>query len=488
VTTGLAVGLDLGTSGMKAVARDASGAVVARASAAYPTNRPSPGASEQEPRDWITATVSVAAQIRHATDHAPWSVIGLSGMLPTLVTVDAELVPVGPAVTWEDGRAEVEGDALRLAVGPFEMYTRTGQWVDGRYLLPMLARIARVDPARVAASTTLLGAKDYLFAWLTGELATDPSTAAGFGCFDLAIGSWDTAILGTARNLAGAALALPDVRPATSTAPLSAGAAEALGVPADVPVCLGAADSVLGAVGMGCGAPGDVAYVAGTSTIILGVTDRIVLDEQHRFLVTPMAEPECFGLEMDLLATGSAFRWLASLLELPDEATLLDLAASATSTDRPVFLPFVAPGEQGALWDPDVTGSLTGLHVGHTRADLARALVDGIVLESRRCLATLEENGFARGTVQVSGGSASAAWFRRQLADASGWDVVSSPGNQTDRSAAGAAQVAGASIGWSSRLAGERGERSVPDASASSYWTQAADRHESFLAAIRGTS
>jgi len=486
MTAGLAVGLDLGTSGMKAVALDSSGAVLARASASYATSRSEPGASEQDPRDWIAATVSVAQQIRSATDGAAWAVIGLSGMIPTLVTVDAALAPIGAAITWQDSRAETEGDALRLAIGPCDLYSRTGQWVDGRYLLPMLARLVRVEPDRVSASATLLGAKDFLFAWLTGELATDPSTATGFGCFDLAASAWDPAIVATAAELAGASLALPEVRPSSSTAPLCGTAAAALGVAAAVPVCLGAADSVLGAIGMGCSTPGDIAYVGGTSTIILGVTDAVVLDDQHRFLVTPMAEPGSYGLEMDLLATGGAFRWLAGLMGVADEASLMALAASTSSTDRPVFLPYVAPGEQGALWDPDLTGSITGLHVGHTQADIARALVDGIVIESRRCLATLEENGIDAGQVQVSGGSASDPWFRRQLADATGRVVVGTDGGETDRSAAGAAEVAAASIGWPSVLAVVDGERSAPDPAAAARWAAAADRHETFLAAVRG--
>jgi xylulokinase len=486
MTTRLAVGLDLGTSGLKAIALDESGAVVARGSAAYSTSRPEFGASEQDPHDWIAAVVAVAQQIRSATEDAPWAVIGLSGMIPTLVTVDGHLSPTGPAITWQDGRAEPEGDALRIAIGPCELYSRTGQWVDGRYLLPMLARLARVEPDRITRSTTLLGAKDYLFAWLTGEVATDPSTATGFGCFDLAQDAWDNAIVTAATDIAGVSLALPEVRPSASTSALTAAAAAALGVAAGVPVCLGAADSVLGAVGMGCHEPGDIAYVGGTSTIVLGVTDHIELDDQHRFLVTPMAASGRFGLEMDLLATGSAFRWLAGLMGIDDEAALLALAETSVVDDTPVFLPFVAPGEQGALWDPDLTGSVTGLHVGHTRADLARALVNGIVLESRRCLSTLEESGFGAGPLRVGGGSASSPWFRQQLADASGRVVISAGGGQTDRSAAGAAAVGAASMGWSVSLAAVDGEQSVPETVAAARWSDAADRHESFLTAIRG--
>ncbi len=482
--SGLAIGLDLGTSGMKAVALDPLGTVVARASAAYPTSRPEPGSSEQQPADWIDATIAIVGQIRAQTADAPWAVIGLSGMLPTLVTVDAEGDPVGPAITWEDARADNQGDSFREAVGPRTLYEETGQWVDGRYLLPMLHRLGIAEPSRIAGSTMLLGAKDYLFAWLTGCAATDPSTATGFGAYSLERGVWDESILAIAREIAGVSLALPEIRPSTHIESLGPRAAAALGLPEGVPVCLGAADSVLGAMGMGVTSPGDVAYVGGTSTIVLGVVDRVVLDDEHRFLVTPMVEADRWGLEMDLLATGAAFRWLAGVLGIADESTLLDLAARA-KPDVPVFLPYVAPGEQGALWEPDLTGTLHGLHVGHTAAEIARALVTGIVLESRRCLDTLADHGFERGPVRVSGGSASDPWFRQQLADATGRTVVTSGGTETDRSAAGAAHLAATAIGRQRGPSAPDRDSSVPVPATAGPWQSAMERHDSVLAAIR---
>jgi xylulokinase len=199
-------------------------------------------------------------------------------------------------------------------------------------------------------------AKDYLFAWLTGELATDPSTASGYGCYELEAGRWDATVLAMA-GLAVADLApegggpgLPTVRPSATCRPLRPDAAARLGC-APVPVVLGAADSVLGALGLGVRAPGEVAYLAGTSTVILGVTDRLVLDPAHRFLVTPLAEPGWWGVEMDLLATGSAITWLASLLgDGLTAAGLVELAAGIDPSRAPVLLPYLSPGEQGALW------------------------------------------------------------------------------------------------------------------------------------------
>ena len=473
MTEAVIVGFDLGTSGMKAVAINHAGEILARASAKYVTYRPESGASEQNPLDWIAATKEVTAAIVQATNSAPWSAIGLSGMLPTLVTVDENGKPIGSAITWEDGRAEAEGDELRRNIGEDVLYRRTGQWVDGRYLLPMLARLCTIEPDRVSHSTTLLGAKDFLYAWLTGKNVTDPSIATGFGCYDLNSGKWDEDVI-EEYSQKNTMLDLPEIVPSKTLHPLSASAADALGLTIGVPVCVGAADSVLGAIGMGANKPGDIAYVAGTSTIILGISDTPTYDAKHRYLITPMVDAGTWGLEMDLLATGSAIRWLSQMFNLDDEKDLLALAARSLDDRAPTFVPYVAPGEQGALWDPTLTGSILGIDLGHSQADIARGLIDGIVNESARCVQTLDAIGFDKyndDRLRVSGGSASDLWFRQQLADATSRRVQTTLGNEPDRSALGAAIVAGQAIGIEFSNKANEFEIVTPNESTQKYWT-----------------
>ena len=149
---------------------------------------------------------------------------------------------------------------------------------------------------------------------------------------------------------------------------------------------------MLGALGLGVREPGQVAYMAGTSTVILGVTDRLVLDPAHRFLVTPLAEPGWWGVEMDLLATGSAITWLADLLGGGlTAAGLVELAARTDPARRPRDAPLPEPGRTGRAVGSMLRGAVVGLDLSHGREHLARALVNGIVLESRRCLAVLDE-------------------------------------------------------------------------------------------------
>jgi len=443
---GVYIGLDLGTSGLKGVALAPGGAVIARGAAAYPTHRPGPGASEQAPQSWITAAESVAAQLRKAAQPRRWRGIGLSAMIPTLVTARPGGEPAGPAITWQDSRAGARGEQLRELCGGDRLYRATGQWVDGRYLLPMFLRVADDEPARAAAATWLLAAKDYLFGWLTGEIATDPSTATGFGCYRLEDGAWDGEVVAAAAALAGPAVpalpSLPPVLPSATCWPLRGEIAQRLGC-GRIPVCLGAADSVLGAYGLGVRQPGEVAYIAGTSSVIMGVAGRPLLDRDHRFLVTPLAEPGAWGLEMDLMATGSAISWLAGLFGTGiDEAALLALAAGVDPRDAPLVLPYLSPGEQGALWDPLLRGAFVGLELGHGRRHLARGLVNGIVLESRRCLAALGETGQSGREIKVAGGSAGDPGFRADLADATRCRVGRPGGHDADYSARGAALLA----------------------------------------------
>ena len=471
--TDVYIGLDLGTSGLKGVALAPEGTVVARGGAAYPTRLPSPGACEQSPQSWITAVESVAAQLRNAVAPRRWRGIGLSAMIPTLVTAGPGGEPAGPAITWQDSRAGARGEQLRERCGGERLYRATGQWVDGRYLLPMFLRVADDEPARAATVTRLLAAKDYLFGWLTGETATDPSTAAGFGCYRLEAGAWDGEVIAAAAALAGAAVpALPPVLPSTACRPLRGEAAQRLGC-GRIPVCLGAADSVLGAYGLGVRDRGQVAYIAGTSSVIMGVADRPLLDPDHRFLVTPLAEPGRWGLEMDLMATGSAISWLAGLFGTGiDEAALVALAAGVDPRDAPLVLPYLSPGEQGALWDPLLRGAFVGLELGHGRHHLARGLVNGIVLESRRCLTALGETRQFGREIQVAGGSAADPAFRADLADATRRRVGRPGGHDADCSARGAALLAALVIDGVTPGSGPAPPAAEPDPDRAAIWDE----------------
>lgn len=463
--------MDLGTSSLKAVAVDETGTCVARARAEYPTAQPEDGAAEQDPADWLTACDAAIGQIAAVTDTSSWQCLGLSAMLPTLVSMAEDGSPIGPAITWRDGRADPEGRRIAAAVGADVLYERTGQRVDGRYLLAMHARRVRLG---LAADTVVAGAKDFLFHALTGELATDPSTASGYGAYDLRTQSWDEDTLAAAR-----VTAVPPVVACRDSRPLSAAVAKRWGCRAGLPVVVGAADSVLGAYALDVRAEGDVAYVSGTSNVILGWSTFPRVDEIGRYLVTPMAD-EGYGLEMDLLATGSAMEWLASILRVGGPTELADLAATAALTSAPLVLPYFSPGEQGALWDSRLVGTVEGLTLRTTAAELARGMLAGIVLESRRCLDVLHHVSGRSGSIRLSGWGAASEVFRQDLADATG-RVVSFDRHDVDHSAVGAALLAGrATLHWPDSATAHPRDVDVvtPDPARAEYWSRRFERHD----------
>ena len=381
-------------------------------------------------------------------------------------------------------------------MGAEKLYQLTGQWLDGRYLISMFERLLEQDRARAETTAVICSAKDYLFLHLTGTLATDPSTAAGYGCYGLESGSWLPEL--GADHLSGARFpAFPEVRAAMTTQLLSPSIRAATGLPAALQVCLGGADSVLGALGLGVQSDGEVAYVAGTSSVILGLSSQLVLDRTHRYLVTPTAQEATWGFEMDLLATGSAIAWLARvLLELATPEVIGELAQTLEPEDAPIFMPYLGGGEQGALWDPLFRGSLVGLELRHDRRHFARALLNGIVLESRRCLSVLEEAGLPPGTVHLAGGSAGLRGFAQDLADASRREVSYVSGQESDASALGAAVLARRAIGGAIGVpgsyvgddAGRNGQQRVvlvPDTRRASMWDRLFVKHDRALAALR---
>ncbi len=494
------LGLDLGTSGLKGVLAGPDGQVLASARAPYPTRRPAPGRAEQDPSDWAKATAAVVGRLLgHGRSQV--QAIGLSGMIPTLVTLDQAQEPLGPAITWEDSRAQAEGSAIRTHLAPDALYRTTGQWLDGRYLLPMLRWLMAHEPGRAGSTRWVASAKDHLFRWLTGELATDPSTATGFGAFSLQAGDWDPELcvaMGAAPGgPAPGRPGLPPIRPATATAPLAAAAAHRLGLTAGLPVALGGADSVAGALGLGARRPGSLAHLAGTSTVLLGLSRAAQFDPGHRWLVTPLAGQPGWGLEMDLLATGSALAWLGGLLGLPDPAGphVVELATRAEpGAGGVVCLPYLGVGEQGALWDPGLRGVIGGLSLATGPAELARALLDGILVETRRCTDVLAlASGAPPGPIHADGWTTDHPQLRQWLADATGRVVLAPPvaagpragpsGDAITRehvaSALGAAQIASLAVGAAvAGGAAPSAPRTEPDPEAQSRWAATAARHD----------
>lgn len=410
------LGIDLGTSAIKCVAMSVSGQIVATTEAAFPVTRELSGQAEQNPLDWLAALETAVNQLDGEIAKNV-SAIGLTGQLPTLVCLQGDR-PLPSAITWMDSRADAWASGFLDEPKRQMIYERTGMPIDGRYLAPMFRHHLDCFGKDLSA---ILSAKDFLHFALTGQLTTDPSTAAGYGLYDLDKKSWARElcdIWGVPEAL------LPATRPAESTSPLRGDVAVRLGLPSGLPVAVGCADSVASVYAMAGVDSGTVCVTTGSSTIIMDSLRDPLRDPQRRYLLTPHAVEGAFGREMDLLSTGTSYRWLNDLLGWDNGRIDAAAAASQAGANGLMFSPYLAGGEQGALWNPNLRGVLHGLTVQHKAQDIARAYLEGVQFEIRRCVDILAETSKIERVV-LAGHAVSHPSTRQMLADILGRPVVS---------------------------------------------------------------
>jgi xylulokinase len=413
----LTLGVDLGTSAVKIVALGIDDAVMGEGAAGFGTDSTLPQQAEQQTADWLGAASRAMHALGIAVTHrlgSEWTdqvaAIGLTGQLPTLVCLD-DAKPLGAAITWKDGRADAWASTRVDAARRMLMYGRTGMPIDGRYLAPMLQfhfaeRIGRVR--------TILSAKDYLLSELTGLRLTEPTTAAGYGIYDLRERQFSED-LADFWHLPRALL--PRIQAANTLAgPLNRTGAALLGLHEGIPVSTGAADSVCASFAMAGLDERVVSISFGSSAVVIGASAAPRLDPAARYLLTPHVKDEWYGREMDLLATGTGYRWLSNLFSWVSGDIDRYAAQSVPGANGLFFPPYLAGGEQGALWNPRLQGALFGLSLRHSRADIARSFLEGVFFEIKRCIEVLAETA-PIDAVMVSGNLVNSPASMQMLAD-----------------------------------------------------------------------
>jgi xylulokinase len=416
------LGIDLGTSALKLVAVSSDGRAIATARESYPTISRSQGEAEQDCEYWLKAlSVAVRKIQSQLTPKARIEAVALTGQMPTLVVLRRHKA-IAHAITWQDSRADpwvstrVDNDLRR------DIYLKTGVLIDGRYLAPMFRFHYGSKPQR---ASLILSAKDFLFHALTGLAVTDPSTASGYGLYNLRTKTWDPEL----TKLWDVPVEhLPPIRSSSFSAPLSKRGIQLLGCTTVMPVVLGCADSVAGAYGVIAGQLDSqtVTVLTGSSTVILKCDAEPRWDSQSRYLVTPLAVDGMYGREADLLASGSAREWAASVFLKRNKSRQESIWQRAyrvePGADGLLFAPFLAGGEQGVLWNPSLRGTISGLTLTHDGAKIARALLEGICFEIRRCLVVFEEEALPS-SVLVAGWMAEVPQHSQLLADVIGRPV-----------------------------------------------------------------
>lgn len=411
------MGIDLGTSAVKLVVLDSNGQVQAESGASYPTLSAQSGQAEQNPHDWIAALIKAAGDLPK-TCVEKIGAISVAGQMPTLVCLGRQGETIGSAITWQDARADVMAAERLHGDTRSRVYARTGMPVDGRYIAPQF--LHHCGHLRDEISH-ILSAKDYIVYVLTGRIVTDPSTAAGYGVYALETENWD----GDLCRIWDLPIAiLPELAPTSAiVGMLTTATAEKLGLPSAIAIYNGAADSAAGAFAM-TGLNANSACVAmGSSAIIFGATPARHLDPKARYLLTPHVKSGWYGREMDLLSTGIGFAWLCGILGLSPEALEAEALTSPPGANGTTCAPYMTGGgEQGALWDTSLTGVFHGLNVSTKRGDLARAYLEGVIFEIRRCIDVLSETWPVRHLV-LSGRLARNPALVQMFADMTGRSV-----------------------------------------------------------------
>ena len=409
------LGLDLGTSGAKAVLLDDAGRVAAQATAPIPIAHPRPLWSEQDPEDWWRAAGTAVAALRREHDLTRVRAVGLSGQMHGLVLLDASGQVLRPAILWNDGRAHAECAELESA----EPRSRaiTGNLAMPGFTAPKMLWVRRHEPDAFARTLRVLLPKDLLRLRLTGEPISDMSDAAGTLWLDVGARRWSAAMLAATglderhmpRLVEGTAIA----------GHLRADVAAEWGLSPGIPVAGGAGDNAAGATGVGCIAPGQAFVSLGTSGVVF-VTDAAFLPDPDRAVhAFCHCLPDTWHRMSVILSAAASLAWLTRVTGAADETSLLgELAAAGVPGDgRLVFLPYLS-GERTPHNDPAATGVFFGLTSTHGRADLTRAMLEGVAFALADGLDALEARGGRIASLMAIGGGARSALWLRILASA----------------------------------------------------------------------
>ena len=432
------LGLDCGTSGLKALLTDERGATVASAQRAYSPDRPHPGWSEQDPEVWAAAMTGAIADLRDSAAKALTGVkaIGFSGQMHGAVLLDRAMNPVRPAILHNDARAHREAD--ELACEHPELARIVGVKPMPGFTGPKLKWIARHEPDNRRRVALVLAPKDYLRLKLGGDLATDMSDAAGMWLLDEAARAWSPeAFLACEGDPAWAPRLIEGSAAAGRIAPR---VADALGLPRGGVLAAGGGDAAVGAIGLGAIGPGEGFISLGTATQLIVATGRYLSAPEKLVHSFAHALPDRWYAMAAMLNGAGALAFAGRLLGAPTEALEREAAADYHGPGALLFLPYLS-GERTPLDDPYARGVLFGLSETTSRADVARAVMEGVALtlaDARDCLAAA---GASIESVGLIGGGAKSALWTRMIAAATGFSVVRMRGGETGP-ALGAARLA----------------------------------------------
>lgn len=450
---------DLGTGGNKASLYTAEGQLLAAEFVPYDTVYPQAGWHEQRPEAWWDSVVDSTRRLLDSNVAPPSSIRGLaiSGHSLGCVPLDSqgrllrESTPI-----WSDKRPEAQAEKFFERVDPAQWYQTTGNGFPApHYTIFKILWYRDHEPEMFSRIHKVIGTKDYINFRLTGRIATDYSYASGCGAYDLRNWRYDEDLLSAADISPDL---LPEIVPSTEIlGPLTPSAADALGLPAAVPVACGGVDNSCMALGARCFAEGRTYASLGSSMWIAVSSSAPLLDNASKPYVFTHVMPDMFASAVAIFSGGTSLRWVRDNLcrDLVAAATSqgrdpYDLitetaAASPVGANKLLFNPSLAGGTSLDA-SPNIRGAFLGLDLGHTQADVARATLEGIGLNLRLVLDQLRQLSEVGDEMLVVGGGSRSTLWRQILADAMGIRIVKSNVGQAAGSL-GAAAVAAVGAG-----------------------------------------
>ena len=432
--TGYVLAHDLGTTGNKATLYDSAGHLVGSAFHAYATEYARPRWAEQDPDAWWQAVCDSSRQLLHQTRIPGDQIVCIvfSGQMMGCVPVDEQARPLRRAIIWADQRAVEQVRWLAERIPPNQIYRITGHRLSPSYSLAKILWLRDHQPDIYRAAHKFLHAKDAMVARLTGAFVTDPSDASGMNLYDLEQGQWSEPILQAAQL---APEKLPAIRPSTAVAGgVRPAVAEEVGVPAGTPVVIGGGDGACAAAGAGVVTEGAAYNYVGSSSWIALATPRPIHDPAQRTFTFGHVVPGMFMPTGTMQAAGASYQWTRDQLcplevqsgeQLglsPYQLMNLEAEASPPGANGLLFLPYLM-GERSPRWNPNARGAFVGLTIRHSRADMIRAVLEGVTLNLRVILDAFREQGAAIQSMRLIGGGARGRFWNQLMADVYGLPV-----------------------------------------------------------------
>ncbi|MEQ7874513.1 xylulokinase [Sphingomonas sp. ASV193] len=406
------LGIDIGTSAVKAVLVDADGRLVEEASAPLSVARQQPLWSEQSPDDWWTATEAAVESLDPARRRQVRA-IGLAGQMHGATLLGADDRPLRPAILWNDGRAEAECDAFEAAA-PDSRRIAANRAFAG-FTAPKLLWVRGHEPDLFAATETVLLPKDYVRLAMTGDKATDASDASGTLWLDVGARDWSGALLaatGLERRH------MPTLYEGTeATGMLRAEVARRWGMD-PVPVAAGGGDNAAAAVGAGVVRDGEAFLSLGTSGVSFVATDSLRGAPDSGLHAFCHALPGQWHQMAVMLSAAACLDWAAAIMGI-DVAGLVAAAERAAPDATPVFLPYLT-GERTPHADANARGAFVGMTASTGQAEIARAVLDGVAMGLRDGLDVIVGAGSRVDRFTVVGGGSRSPFWGRLLASALG--------------------------------------------------------------------